>query len=526
MSGPKDYAPPPRYSMQVFDGKLNQVFQLQSRLKLLCAELAGMSVGDSELSIRFDCRGELGRLRRQIDAALNPLVFDYKGTFGQEVYARVNSEIESKLAALRKQLGLCESVKSEFAGKKADYESYRSYLSFYDNSAASLDDFKSRVLLYLKNNLEAHSPELLAEAADSIGRIRFELKRAAFKFGFGARADAEKQAIVAHVAQKEQEINRVRAETSDRLLRRATPGRARSGADAVRASDAVRAPAVSEEVAALVRKIEALTRRCEDAAAKRGYEEELRRLTGGKSLNQPYFFRELHDRILAAEQDRTAKAEAAALLARLSEEDFHEATRDERAGLVRLCLSLLARNGVTTSEAESLRPAFERLKRRSDELREEDLIRQRELLFLKSQVVLCLENLGYEVMDDLEVIDFEKETDFLLKIRGQGNYLNLKFKDDGSMRYVFQIPERQSELSTDQEKLKLHEMRVTCDEFKSVLRDLSEMGLKIELRSEKPVEAESLVSVPRARMEKLKAGSQAKRQKNQLRGKYRISGAG
>ena len=134
--------------------------------------------------------------------------------------------------------------------------------------------------------------------------------------------------------------------------------------------------------------------------------------------------------------------------------------------------------------------------------------------------MLCLENLGYEVMDDLEVIDFEKENDFLLKIHNQENYLNLKFKEDGSMRYVFQIPENQDVLSVDQKKTKLHEMQVTCNEFKGVLKDLSKMGLKIELRTEKPVEFNSLVTVPDSKQSKLKVKSAAKRPKQQLKKKY------
>jgi hypothetical protein len=122
-------------------------------------------------------------------------------------------------------------------------------------------------------------------------------------------------------------------------------------------------------------------------------------------------------------------------------------------------------------------------------------------------------------MEDLQVIDFEKESDFLLKIRDQENYLNLKFKEDGSMRYVFQIPEDAKGLSTDQKNLKLHEMKVTCDEFQSVLADLSKMGLKIDLRSEKPIEYESLLSVSTSKKDRLKEKSK-KRQRQQVRNKY------
>ena len=43
-------------------------------------------------------------------------------------------------------------------------------------------------------------------------------------------------------------------------------------------------------------------------------------------------------------------------------------------------------------------------------------------------------------MDDLKVIDFEKENDFYLKAPGQENLLNIKFKDeDGKNKYLHML---------------------------------------------------------------------------------------
>ncbi len=72
------------------------------------------------------------------------------------------------------------------------------------------------------------------------------------------------------------------------------------------------------------------------------------------------------------------------------------------------------------------------------------------------------------------------------------------------MRYVFQVPEESDSLSIDQQNLKLHEMKLTCEDFKNVLDDLSKLGLNIELRNEKPIEAESLVSVTKRHKDKVK----------------------
>ena len=87
------------------------------------------------------------------------------------------------------------------------------------------------------------------------------------------------------------------------------------------------------------------------------------------------------------------------------------------------------------------------------------------------------------------------------------------------MRYVFQIPENKEDLSTDQKNMKLHEMKITCSEFQSVLKDLAQMGLKIEMRSEKPIELNSIVSVAGKHKGKLKVKSKTQQQQ-QLRKKY------
>lgn len=520
MSGPKCYTPPPRYSMQVFDGKLNQVFQLQSRLKMLRSEIEGLHITDPDLSIYFDCKNELDKLKRQIDGTLKSLVFDYKGTFGQEVYDRINSEIELKLTALQKQLDLCTAVKADFTSKKADYDSYRSYLLFYDNSKVSFDDFKSQIIFYLRSNIEAQLPDVFTEAKNKISDVQFQKEKKVFNFGFNSRFDSEKQAVVNHIAQKEEDVNCIRVEISNEVL------------DKVQMTSAVHNPIerqnieIPDDTASIIEKIKLLVRRCEDVMVRKTYTDNLRRLTESESLKDIYFFKELHDSILDTEKTRKAKIEVSKLLSELNETPVHQITQGNKQNLIGLCLKSLNGYSITKNELDALQVRFEQVKKRSNECFEEELIRHKERLFLKSQIVLCLENLGYEVMDDLEVIDFEKENNLLLKIHDQENYLNLKFKEDGSMRYVFQIPENQNDLNTDEKNLKLHEMKVTCDEFQSVLQDLSKMGLDVNLKSERPIEVDSLVTVSSSHRDKLKDKSKIKRNKHQFKEKYLSRSAG
>jgi len=510
MSGPKDYSPPPRYSMQVFDGKLNRVFELQSRLRALCSEIGSLRVSDAQLVIQFDCSNELQKLEKPNYDALKMLVFDYKGTFGQDVYHRLNREIDSKISMILKQVDACESIKSGFEAKKADYETYRSYLSFYENSRVSFDEFKGQVTDYLKNNLQARVPEIFNQAAQGIASIKFDKQASPFTFGFSSKSEAQKQSVMGHVDQKENEINHIRLDISDKVLNK------------LKTTTVLTRPQkleIAEDKAPIIEKIKSLIRRCDDPASKKTYTKNLDRLLESESLKDIYFLKELHDSVFESEMVRRLKVEITKLLSDLNEVSIHDAVEPEKQKTIKLCLNLLRLSSVTPNQVDAARQHFEEMLRNSRQRFEQEEIRQKEHLFLKSQIVLCLENLGYEVMEDLEVIDFEKEKDFLLKIHGQENYLNLKFKEDGSMRYVFQIPEDPNALNTDEKNLKLHEMKVTCDEFQSVLADLSKMGLKIDLRSEKPIEYESLLSVSASKKDQLKEKSK-RRQLQQVRNKY------
>jgi hypothetical protein len=131
--------------------------------------------------------------------------------------------------------------------------------------------------------------------------------------------------------------------------------------------------------------------------------------------------------------------------------------------------------------------------------------------------------MGYEVMDDLEVIDFEKSNDYLLKVKGQDNYMNLMFSEDGAMKYNFQIPENKKDLSFDEKKLKVQEMKMSCDDFNSVISDLRKMGMKLNLNSEQPISEASLMPFTKKTKERLK-GQQSKskdeQQQIKLKKKY------
>lgn len=224
----------------------------------------------------------------------------------------------------------------------------------------------------------------------------------------------------------------------------------------------------------------------------------------------------MFDTILLSEKNRLNKIKITEILVDLNNEDFHKNHITDKSLFAQKITKVLNQSKIKNYDVISIKKEFSYLLKQSNLQKEEDTIIERERLFLKAQVVTTLTNLGYEVMDDLEVIDFESNNDYLLKIKGQDNYVNLIFREDGSLKYNFQIPEKKNDLSVDEKKLKLQEMKMTCDDFNSVISDLRKMGLKMKLNSEKPIAESSIMSFTKKTKERLK-NSTVKKTKTQTK---------
>jgi hypothetical protein len=513
MSGPKSYSPPPRYSISVFNGKLNQAFQLQTRLKKLLEELENFQINDVELNIHFDCSAQLKTIRNQINTALKNIVFDYKGTFGQGTYNKIDLELAAKITTLTTLITESEKIKNDFVAKNKDYTSFVAYSRFFESSLRSFNNFKSEITNYLKKNILDYSPEMYREAERSIGAIKFELTKENFSFEFHSKQDNEKNRITDHIIEKEESINKIRMQISNSIISLG------NSIDIPNKSN-IRSANLTLENVKIVHKIQEIINKCDDPNHRYKYQYELKKLIESNTLNDLYFFKEMHDSILDNEKTRKGKAFLNVVISDLNNLSVHSSMINEHQLLIEQCLLLLNNSGIDKGQLDCISRQSELFQVRNNLKLEEDEIKSKERLFLKSQLILLLENQGYEVMDDLQVIDFDKTDDFLLKIKGQENYINVKFREDGSMRYVFQIPENKEDLSTDQVKNKLHEMHVTCNEFHNVLNDLSQMGLKLNVTSEKPIELNSIITVTNQYKEKIKSRPKSAKREEQFKKNY------
>jgi hypothetical protein len=123
-------------------------------------------------------------------------------------------------------------------------------------------------------------------------------------------------------------------------------------------------------------------------------------------------------------------------------------------------------------------------------------VHEEEIRYIKARTIAGLRDLNYEVMTDMEVIDFDNDDTFLLTVPNQENFINVRFDSEGKMLYNFLIPENRSELTHEQKETRLAEMDETCTEFKKMLEHLKSEGLNIDLNNEISSSEKALVQIP------------------------------
>ena len=220
MSGPKDYAPPPSYSIQVFDGKLNEVFQLQSRLKQMIEELKNSNIEDNEMHINFDCQEALRAIEKQVNDALKRLQFNYRGSFGQDIYNKILNEINTRIIELKSLNEKCNTILQDFLIKETDYNSYLMYHQYFERSMSSFNNFKESVEAYLKNNTPLDANSIFSETKKTLDAIVFELREAPFEFGFNAKSEALTNLVVSEIFEKEKGVNDARMDFNNQIIER------------------------------------------------------------------------------------------------------------------------------------------------------------------------------------------------------------------------------------------------------------------------------------------------------------------
>lgn len=508
MSGPKVV----RYNMNSFKGKLKEFMRKQVHLTQLQYQLQTLSICDEAYNIQYNCKPDYEKVKAEIEKALVAMVFDYKGDFSKNTYDKINNKINQRTAKLDTVIKKCEGIVDVFKSREKDYQAFLDYDLFMKNVEASFEKFKKEIAENIQKDFAKDNKQFIKDAQKKHGTVVLEEEKKEFAWGFAKKAKTEKELLANHLLDKENEIREIRKELIDKVIA--------SGKQRFEGNLKLIKKKPNQEIDRITGKINLLMDSCDDKSAKEEYAVQFSKLRKSKSMNDVFFYQEMHDRIMDCENTRKNKLQLNDLLVKLNQAQLDASLDKYKQEVIEKILKQIQDSKVSDKETAAIIGLYEKLQQKDHELKIEEEIKKKEQQFIKAQIIHSLENKGYEVMEDLQVIDFEKENDLHLQAPGQSNLLNLKFKEDGTFRYVFQIPENKEELSTDQQKMKVHEMKSTCDDFVNVLKELKEMGVDIDVLSDKPIELSSMVTIPEKVKSKLKLHEHKTKQKQQIKKLY------
>ncbi len=503
MSGPKSF------SVHVFDINLSTIFSLQSQINQIFNELRKFSVHDKELEISFDCKDFVDKNQNNITKQLKSFELEYEGTIEQVEHDKIEKKIQLKIKKLNKILKSVSGKKKDFLDKRQDYISYISYNQYFKNAHHSFNQFKINLTDYLNQNLKKDNPELFSKSENKIKLIKPDIKKREFQFGFQKIEEESKQKLTEHINQKEEKISEIRNRIAKKKLADSLSEKiAKTSASTVKND---------KEKEQLITKINDKIDFIENDKQRNKLKNELKKLKKSEVLTDLYFYKEFFDKLEQLEQNQKFKQEIKKLIYELNSSEIADYVLNKKNEILQYAVELLELETIKQYKFDDFKTQYYFLKQENKKLLESEFVKQKENEYLKNQLLNGLKNMNYKVMDDMEVIDFEKQSDFLFKVPQQTNYINLRIDKNNNVAYNFLIEENKENLSIEQKRSKVIEMESTCEEFYDVLKNLESMGLEIDNTKSSDADIDKLLQIPEKYRKKIKeSAKERERTKEQI----------
>jgi hypothetical protein len=490
MSGPKSYSP------TVYNINIQKALNLQSSIQSIYDRIRDLDLNDKDRAICFNCRHFIESNSARLKLATNLLPVKSFSTTNQSEYNKYQnllSEIESEL---KKLLSEIEAEEKKFINRENDYHAFVSYENFFRQTVSDFNCFKSQVIEYLVSYLEKEYPHFSEKAKKDIESIQLHARQSDFCYDFRNKKDNKKKEIINETQDCESTINYIRAKISDLVMQelKKNPQKMSFSKKTLESND----KKFSDSIERLKAKIENYIQNVDNVLNKKNYKNQLDHLIKSPTFSKnEYYYTELFEEIRRSEKISNWKYELQQSTVELNKMQIHDNCKDEYKYLIGNALSLIEKDIIKHYEIDNYRTRYKIFIEENQQQIRDEIFKAKERQFIKAQLIESLEKLDYKVMNDMKVVDFESESDFLFIIPHQSNYLNLRFNPDGTLLYNFLIPEKKTNLSIDLKKQRLREMESTCNNFKSLLVQLSDMGLNIELNKEAPVCENALIQVPK-----------------------------
>jgi hypothetical protein len=381
---------------------------------------------------------------------------------------------------------------TRFKSLETSYEVYLELEIRVKEFDGNFETIKKQFLNQIRQNIpEASKYNELAEHA---AKIRFDFALPHFSEDFRLKADLIKTQIENTFEQSKKQLNTLIS--SQFSGNEPLVGKHKvflvSGKDDHHAASGVNTE-TSEEI---LTKIREQLNGISDPKLAQQYQAKFADLLQKHKISESYFFTEFIGEIRNTQSQEEYRVILMHVLNQLKAHHFENNMLEKSEELEIKILSFLEHDRLKKEYCDNLASALNTLIEKDKNARKDRLVREEEMKYIKARTIAGLRDLNYEVMTDMEVIDFEKDDVFLLTVPNQENFINVRFDSEGKMLYNFLIPENRNKLTHEQKETRLAEMEETCTEFKKMLGHLKSEGLNIDLKTEISSSEKALVQIP------------------------------
>jgi len=474
MSGPKTY------SIVSFDSELQIIFFKQNQITNLVNQIEKITINDSNLQIDFNGRKELSDLSVKIKEALRNFSIKPNIYFMSAAETEARQKISNKNIKLDQLLSRLKNILKNLEKKVDDYKSYKNYLTLNEQNQNSFNQFKKTTLEYYNKILKEKYPNELSLATNNIKKIKYQLVPEKFHWGFSEELNKKKEHLTKYLIEKEQKINEIKLNISNKIIEL-------SGDINIYDEE-------NPEINKWTDKINDIIAKCEIDIYKKQFLQKLKELKESDILKNIYYYKELFNEINSFVSNHKNKIELISIMNKINDSNLHKELSTKIALIIENIKNTLKKSRIGEAEVKIYKEHLQKLLIEDKKLKEREQIKLKEKIFIKKQLINILTEMNYEPVFDMQVINFEKENSFLLKIPQQENYINIMITNDGRINYNFQIPQNPRDLSTDEKDKKLKEMNISCDLFQESLEYLKKVGLSIQIKHSTPANADALMS--------------------------------
>lgn len=485
MSGPKSY------SVSVFDKQLKHIFLLQSEITTLWETLKSKKLLNPDKNMETDAGDFLAKNKKSYEEFCNPFSLSEKGTINQEQFDTFYNKIQHTI-------NLMVLFKEQISGKIADFSkieaAYKDYLDLEKYSEKLSIDFQ-----YLKSDFIRYFTENQNDFDDP-GKMISEVEKATltiempvFNQVFVETKNDWKRTFDQKFENKKMEINQLTLQTSGTRKTTVPDRKNKAENDPPLAGGIFKQKSEYEN---LVKKTQEAIVSLGETSEADGFRQRFNDLITNKNRKESYFFSELLEEVTQSKIQSDLRESVQEISGLLQSTNFYNEQFEAVTSLNKKIKAALLRDRLKSFEVEILRNSFHQLLADRQKTEHQKFAAQQERNFIKARLINELQELDYEVMTDMNVVDFEKDNSFLFRTPGQENFINLRFDQQGHLLYNFLIPENRGDLSHEKTQIRLAEMQQTCGEFKEVLANLKKQGLKIDLEKEIEATTKALIQLP------------------------------